>query len=188
VHDLDKPCDHCDDRNFERALSFVLAHEGGLAEDPNDPGGVTNFGISVRFAGSVQLDVDGDGRTSGEDIRALTREQATKLYFEHFWQPLRCAEMPAGVALIVFDGGVNQGQRAIARLVQRAAGASDDGVIGRKTLRAIRLWDGRYADLVDEIAARRARRYAQTWKFERYGLGWMRRLMGAHGTARSLTA
>jgi len=168
---------------FEQALSAVLAHEGGLADDPADPGGITNFSISIKFAGSVNLDIDGDGRTTGEDIRALTREQAAELYFDHFWRPLRCAEMTPGVALIVFDGGVNQGQRTIARRLQRAAGAIDDGIIGRNTLRAIRSWDGRYGDLVNEVAARRARRYAQTRNFDRYGLGWMRRLMDVHAKA-----
>ena len=171
---------------FEHVLSAVLAHEGGLADDPRDPGGITNFGISIRFAGSVNLDIDGDGRTTGADIRALTREQAAELYFDHFWRPLRCAEMPPGVALMVFDGGVNQGRRTIARRLQRAAGSVDDGIIGRNTLRAIRSWDGRYGDLVGEVAARRARRYAQTRNFERYGLGWMRRLMAVHGKALSL--
>lgn len=168
---------------FEQALSVILAHEGGLADDPHDPGGITNFGISIKFAGSVNLDIDGDGRTTGADIRALTRGHAAELYFDHFWRPLRCAEMPASVALIVFDGGVNQGRRTIARRVQRAAGAVDDGIIGRNTLRAVRAWEGRYGSLAGEIAARRARRYAQTRNFDRYGLGWMRRLMDMHAKA-----
>ena len=171
---------------FERALAVVLALEGGLADDAGDPGGLTKFGISLRFAGSLGFDADGDGRTTGEDIRALTRDQAAALYGEHFWRPLRCADMPAGLALIVFDGGVNQGRRAIARLLQRAAGAVDDGIVGAGTLRAVGAWHSRPDDLIDEIAARRARRYAQTRNFERYGLGWMRRLMRVHGEARSL--
>ena len=171
---------------FEHSLSIVLAHEGGLADDPRDPGGITSLGISIRFAGSVNLDIDGDGRTTGADIRALTREQAAELYFDHFWQPLRCAEIAPGIALTVFDGGVNQGRRTVARRLQRAVRAIDDGIIGRNTLRAVRSWDGRYGDLIDEVAARRARRYAQTRNFDRYGLGWMRRLMDVHGKALSL--
>lgn len=171
---------------FEYALSVVLSHEGGLVDDPRDPGGITNFGISIRFAGSVSLDIDSDGQTTDDDIRALTRAQAAELYFNHFWRPLRCVEMPASVALIVFDGGVNQGRRTMARRLQRAVGVVDDGIIGRNTLRAIRTWEGRQTELIDDIAARRGRRYAQTPNFDRFGLGWMRRLMQVHGEARSL--
>ncbi len=157
-----------------------------MTDDPRDPGGITNFGISIRFAGSANLDIDSDGRTTGDDIRALTRERAAQIYFDYFWRRLRCADMPAGVALIVFDGGVNQGIGTIARRLQRAVSANDDGIIGGNTLRAIRAWDGRYARLIDEIAARRGRRYAQTRNFEHYGLGWMRRLMQVHGQALTL--
>lgn len=171
---------------FEHALSVVLAHEGGLVDDPRDPGGITNFGISIKFAGSVNLDIDGDGRTTGEDIRALTRGQAAELYFTHFWRPLRCDAMPPGLALLVFDGGVNQGRRTMARRLQRAVHAIDDGIVGPNTLRAVSSWNGRYGDLIDEVAARRGRRYAQTRNFDRYGLGWMRRLMAVHGKAREV--
>ena len=174
--------------SFERALSIILVHEGGLSDDPRDPGGVTNFGISIRFAGSVGFDVDGDGRTTGEDIRALTQEHAASLHFDHFWKPLHCADMSAGVALIVFDGGVNQGRATIARLLQRAIGVTDDSVVGRNTLHAVGSWAGRIDDLIDDVAARRACRYARTRNFERYGRGWMRRLMHVHGEARSLVA
>jgi len=173
---------------FAHALSIVLAHEGGLVDDPADPGGITNFGVSIRFAGSVNLDLDGDGWTTGEDIRALTRAAAAVIYHDHFWAPLQCAAMPPAVALMVFDGAVNQGRRTTARRLQRAAGAIDDGHVGPNTLRAIGQWSGRHTALVDDIAARRARRYAQTANFERYGLGWMRRLMTTHGYALALIA
>ena len=144
------------DTSFERALPVVLFHEGGLSDDPSDPGGITKFGVSVRFAGSVGIDINGNGRTTGEDIRALTVDQATRLYFNYFWRPLRCTELPPGVALIVFDGGVNQGRAAIAKLLQRAVGVAADGIIGRDTLHAVALWNDKLGDLVDEVAARRA--------------------------------
>jgi lysozyme family protein len=172
--------------SFDHVLSIVLAHEGGLVDDPHDPGGITNFGISIKFAGSVNLDIDGDGKTTGEDIRALTLADASELYLDHFWRPLRCAEMPPGVALMVFDGGVNQGRTAMAKRLQRAVGAADDGVIGPKTLAALDRHHNDYAGLINEVAARRGRRYAQTRNFDRYGLGWMRRLMAVHGRALSL--
>ena len=35
---------------FELAIPIVLKHEGGFADNPADPGGATNFGISLRFS------------------------------------------------------------------------------------------------------------------------------------------
>ncbi len=171
---------------FERAVSIVLTHEGGYVDDPRDPGGVTKYGISIKFAGSVNLDIDGDGETTGEDIRALTRTQAVELYREHFWKPLRCAELGhPGLALIVFDGGVNHGVRTMARRLQRSAGSTADAVIGPKTIEAVKNWSQHYPALIDEVAARRAKLYALTSNFDRYGLGWMRRLMDIHNKALS---
>lgn len=172
--------------SFERAVSVVLYHEGnGIFHwDDFDPGGATKYGISLKFAGSVNLDLDGDGKTTGEDIRALTRKQAVGLYHEHFWLPLACDKMGhPGLALMVFDGGVNQGVRTIAKRLQRAVGAVEDGVIGPHTLGAAKMWADHYDKLIDEVAARRMRRYAQTRNFKRYGLGWSRRLMDVHNKA-----
>lgn len=169
---------------FERAVSVVLEKEGGFVDDPRDPGGITNFGISIKFAGSVNLDIDGDGKTTGEDIRALTREQAVELYRKHFWLPLRCHDLgDPGLALMVFDGGVNQGVRTVAKRLQRAAGAADDGIVGPQTIKAVKKWERVYPALITEVAARRGRRYGQTRNFDRFGLGWMRRLMDIHAKA-----
>lgn len=170
--------------SFERAFDIVLHHEGGLSDDPRDPGGITKFGISIRFAGSVNLDIDGDGRTTGEDIRALTRARAAQLYREHFWLALACDKIDHfGLALMVFDGGVNQGVGTIARRLQRSVGAVDDGKIGPMTLATIARHANDYPSIINDLAARRGKRYAETRNFDRYGLGWMRRLMKIHATA-----
>lgn len=171
---------------YERAVSIVLLHEGGgrFHWDGYDPGGPTKHGISMRFAGSIGLDTDGDGETTNADIEALTRRDAVGIYEKHFWRPLRCPDLDdAGLALMVFDGGVNQGTAAIAKILQEAAGADPDGKIGPKTIAAVEQWGDHYPALIDEVAARRALRYARTRNFKRYGLGWMRRLMDVHRKA-----
>ena len=34
---------------FADVVAMTLAHEGGLVDDGDDPGGITNRGISLRF-------------------------------------------------------------------------------------------------------------------------------------------
>lgn len=146
---------------FSRALAFVLAHEGGYTDDPRDPGGETNFGICKR----VYPDLD---------IKALTRDAAEVIYQRDYWHAARCGGMPPAVAVMHFDCTVNQGPTAAAKMLQVAAGVTPDGVIGPKTLAAVRAADTR--KLVTEYAARRAMRYASTNGVNVFGLGWMRRL------------
>ena len=97
--------------SFARAVAFVLAQEGGYSNDPNDPGGETRYGISKR-------------RYPAEDIRNLTVERARELYRRDYWDKNRCGELPAHMALCVFDAAVNGG--APVRWLQMAVGASID--------------------------------------------------------------
>lgn len=71
---------------FEEAVEFVLAYEGGYVNDPNDPGGETNFGISKRAYPNV-------------DIKNLTREDVIDIYRRDYWDRCRCGELPSGVDL-----------------------------------------------------------------------------------------
>lgn len=175
---------------FQRALSVVLPWETGGRSDgaphssPTDLGGTTKWGISIRFAGSIGLDIDGDGRTTNHDVLALTREQAAEIYETHFWRVMRCGEMPYGLALAVFDGAVNQGTGITPRLLQRAAGVIDDGIIGPVTLAAVTRPDRRHEVLLDYMA-RRGKRYAGTATLEANGRGWYRRLLDIHAKART---
>jgi lysozyme family protein len=178
---------------FEWAASLVLDQsiEGGLVDNPADPGGITNHGISLRFASTVEdlngdgrpdLDIDGDGDIDADDIRKLTVEQARDVFRHYFWRLLRCDELPVGLALLVFDAGINQGRGPAIVMLQEALGIKADGKIGPVTLAAAVAAAGR-PSFIDEYAARRAHRYSTTKNFEIFGLGWMRRLMKMHSTA-----
>lgn len=140
-----------DDTRFTSALQQVLRHEGGLVDHAADPGGVTNFGISLRWLASLGLsdgDIDRDGDIDADDVRGMTVEKAAALYFRHFWQPHHYGQMPVVIGSKAFDLAVVMGPRQANRLLQRALSAvegdgghrvrlHDDGVIGNQTLAAI---------------------------------------------------
>lgn len=130
--------------NFDRAILDVLKHEGGYVNDPADRGGATNFGLSQRTYPMI-------------DMKQLTRDDAIAIYRRDFWQK-RYDEMPYQIAAKTFDMAVNMGIGQAHKLLQRAVGAVDDGIIGPKTLAMI---DGMDADdVLRRITAEQKKFYA----------------------------
>lgn len=169
---------------FLWAVNEILRHEGGLSNDPNDPGGATNFGISLRFAlkigdldgdGRPDLDIDGDGDVDVHDIRALPRATAIDLYRTHFWMPAHCDRMPGPIALAVFDATVNQGRGPAITLLQEALGVTPDGQPGPITLGAIVRRES--SALLADYLSRRIVRYASLVGWLHYARGWTRRVL-----------
>lgn len=175
--------------NFDAAMRFVLKHEGGLSEDPRDTGGITKHGISIKFAGSIHFDLDGDGKTTAADIRALDTGHAKAIYREHFWDRLYCDLLPGGIDLLVVDGAINQGVNRMARLLQRSLGLVDDGVLGPKSRAAIGALlraPERHHGVLRELAYRRAKKYSEAATVEHHGNGWFRRLFEAYDESLTL--
>ncbi len=87
---------------FESALKFVLKHEGGYVNNPNDTGGETNFGISDRRDGVVdgKADLNGD-LVPDVAIKDLKQEQAAIVYNREYWTPCKCEQLHPAVALIL---------------------------------------------------------------------------------------
>ena len=64
----------------------IVAREGGFVNDPDDPGGATNFGVTIGTMRGLGLDLDGDGDVDVADVRALRREQAVEIFIEHYFE------------------------------------------------------------------------------------------------------
>jgi lysozyme family protein len=118
----------------------IVAREGGFVNDPDDPGGATNFGVTIHTMLRLRLDLDRDGDVDVADVRALTREQAVDIFIEHYFNRPRIAELPASIHASVFDMYVNAGGNAV-KILQRLLGqmghqVSVDGALGPQTIGA----------------------------------------------------
>ena len=118
---------------FLKAVKDVLALEGGEVNDPLDNGGRTKYGISQRAYPQL-------------NIGALTEEHAIKIYYEDYWQLLKCDYLPPIVAFKLFEMGVNVGRHRAVTLLQIALNAYNgntalkiDGQIGKITITAVNL-------------------------------------------------
>lgn len=173
---------------FDRALAHVLEMEGGYTDDPHDPGGPTNLGITLGvFASWRKVTLTAANRASlVRDLKAIDRATVREIYRRRYWDAARCAELPAPLAFLHFDAAVNHGVGNAIRFLQEAAGAGVDGEIGPETRAAVARTP--LADALDAYAAIRKRRYRALPHFWRFGRGWLRRVEKTLKRARDLVA
>ena len=152
---------------FIQIFNRLIGHEGGYVNDPRDPGGETNWGITKRTAQANGY----QGST-----RAMTREQAYKIYYSAFWLRYQCDKMPDAVAFQFFDAAVNHGLGNASRMLQRAVNVADDGIIGNMTIAAIKKMA--ISDVIMRLNAERLEFYCKLNTFATFGKGWVRRVAG----------
>lgn len=151
------------------ALAAVLKHEGGYVNHPADPGGRTNLGVTQRVWESWTNQPADEAA-----MRALTPALVAPLYRERYWNAVRADELPPGVDLAVFDCAVNSGPGRAAMLLQQSIGVWPDGVIGPKTMAAIK--ENEATEIVNRFCELRLLflRGLPTWPT--FGKGWERRV------------
>jgi len=119
----------------------IIAREGGYVNDPDDPGGATNFGVTIHTMRALGLDLDRDGDIDAQDVRRLTRAQAEDIFIRHYFHKPRIALLPDALHATVFDMYVNAGGNAV-KILQRLLAefgerVSVDGALGPNTAAAV---------------------------------------------------
>jgi lysozyme family protein len=164
--------------NFDESFHLVLVHEGlnarknnpyGFSDHPNDPGGVTQLGVTQRaweewVGHSVSVTA----------MKALRPETVKPFYKEKYWDKIKGDFLPSGVDHAAFDLAVNSGVSRAARYMQRIAGVQQDGIIGPKSLDAINAYPPQ--EMINALCDDRLDflKRLPTWKT--FGKGWDRRV------------
>ena len=165
--------------NFENALEHVLKSEGGFVNNPKDPGGMTNLGVT-KAVWEEYL-----GHPVGEaDMRALTPEKVAPMYKRKYWDACKCDALPAGVDYLVFDFAVNAGVGRSAKILQRALGVPEDGAIGPTTLHNVSVMDR--GELIARFSEAKEEFYKSLKTFDTFGKGWLSRVAEVRGTAQTM--
>ena len=120
-------------QNFERSLPFTLQWEGGYVNNPADPGGATNRGVTQNTYNQY---LAGKGRRAA-DVRAISDAEVSDIYRSMYWAASQCDAIAWALCAAHFDTAVNTGPKQAAKLLQRAVGVADDGAIGPETLAAV---------------------------------------------------
>ena len=154
--------------NFKNCLELVLKSEGGFVNNPQDPGGMTNLGITKKSLEEwLGHDVD------EKFMRKLTPEMAAPFYEQKYWRACYGEVLPRGLDFVVFSFAVNAGPGRSVKLLQQAIGCLSDGVIGSRTRELIS--NSNIATLIVKFSEARRDYYRALKTFPIFGKGWLAR-------------
>jgi lysozyme family protein len=163
--------------SYAASLDRLLRHEGGYTDHPSDPGGPTNFGITLADARRYWK-----GNATAADVRAMPLDVARRIYRERYWNAMRCDELPAGIDYAVFDYGVNSGIGRAGKVLRRVLAMPDNtSVVSDEVIAAARAWV--VSDLVVAICTERLAFLKSLKTFPVFGRGWTARVNGVRAAA-----
>ena len=155
--------------NWDKCFEMVLKHEGGYVNHPKDPGGRTNLGVTQRAWEEYV------GRSVDEaEMRSLTPEIVKPFYKSRYWDRIKGDDLPSGVDYAAYDLAVNSGVGRAAKYLQSIAGVPSDGIIGPKSLAAIK--DCPADEMVDAMCGMRLEFLKALPTWDTFGKGWGRRV------------
>lgn len=163
-------------------ISRVLESEGGYVNNPKDPGGPTNRGVTIGTLRLLGIDIDGDGDIDVDDVKKLSEADARKVYGEFYWKPIHGDMLPVGVDYFMVDTSVHSGVGRAVKILQQCIGVEDDGVFGPRTMAAL----NRVANheiLINKLCDRRlmflksiVNKKTGRLSWEEFGRGWQSRI------------
>jgi lysozyme family protein len=157
--------------NFEKCLEMLLVHEGGFVNHPDDPGGMTNLGVTKKvWEEWVGHDV------SEKEMRNLTPTMVASLYKRKYWDACRADELVSGLDYCVFDVAVNSGVGRAIKLLQQTVGATPDGGYGSITAALVKEAEKDPEKIISLFSSRRLEFLESLKAFPTFGKGWSRRV------------
>jgi lysozyme family protein len=170
---------------FDTCFASVIHSEGGFSNNPRDPGGITNLGVTKRaWEAWVGHSV------TEQDMRQLTPAIVAPFYRANYWNAVHGDSFPVGIALCLFHCAVNAGPKRAATLLQGIVGAVPDGAIGAGTQAAVRAFLSARGEQALVAAFQDALRayYRSLSTFEVFGRGWLNRARDVEQQALALVA
>jgi lysozyme family protein len=118
----------------------ILSREGGYVNDPDDPGGATNHGVTVHTLRRLGIDLNNDGAVDARDVQLLSMERACTIFIDHYFHGPGLDQLPEPLQVTVFDMYVNAGNNAV-KILQRLLNqmwidVAVDGALGPQTTAA----------------------------------------------------
>lgn len=152
---------------FNTIFERLQIHEGGYVNHPNDPGGETMYGVTKRVA---------QAHGYWGDMRHLPKSLAKEITEKSYYKAVKGDQLDRLIAMQLTDAAYNHGNRRAVKFLQAAVDASQDGLIGPRTLAAVNAMDKN--DVVFLFNAERIEFYTRLRTWQTFGRGWARRVAG----------
>ena len=159
--------------NFEKAFERLIGHEGGYSIDRNDPGNWTGGKVGSGTLKGTKYGIAANTYPN-LDIKNLTIEQAKAIYKKDWWDKLGADQLHPAIVFQLWDFAVNAGKSRAIKELQQAVGVPDDGIIGPKTIAAVKAKD--VNDVLLLLASERLCFYTSLSTWSTYGKGWTNRV------------
>lgn len=153
---------------YLKAMEAVYYDEGGYTNEATDPGGPTNWGITIHDA-RMYWKPD----ATAQDVKNMPKSVAAEIYRKHYADAIRYDDLPAGVDYAVLDYGINSGIGRAVPVLQRLVGAPVDGKVGPITIQKVKEADP--ATLINQIYDERLAFLKGLHHWPTYGRGWTAR-------------
>ena len=153
---------------YSDAIERLLKSEGGYVNHPSDPGGPTNFGITLADYRKYKK-----AKATAADVRRMKVSEAKDIYRGKYWNAIRGDELPAGVDYCLFDYAVNSGTGRAPKVLQRVLAVAVSGRVDDETIAAATEADAKA--IINAICDERLRflKSLKTWAV--FGAGWSRK-------------
>ena len=168
-------------QTYPQAISQIFESEGGYTNNPKDPGGPTDWGITLHDAQQFW-----NVNATAEDVKNMPKSVAESIYEQHYAVPVRYDDLPAGVDYTVLDYAVNSGVSRAIKVLQETVGVTADGQLGPVTLQAVLAKDP--VTTINQIWLERLQfdKSLPTW--DTFGAGWTTRCTTGRLLAQQLHA
>lgn len=160
-------------QNYEKIMDFIYVEEGGFVNNPNDKGGATNKGITIKT-----LSAHFGRAATVNDVKNLSTFTANEIYRKEYWNKIVGDQLPSGVDYTVMDMAVHSGVSRSAKFLQRIVGVNQDGLIGAKTIQAVNNFIKAYSAkiLIERFNTDRQKWLETLRDFKHFGRGWSARV------------
>jgi len=152
--------------NFDKSLALVLKSEGGWVNNPADPGGETNLGVTKKV---WEEWVGHEVKT----MKDLTPADVAPMYKAKYWMACYAPQLKTGIDYALFDAAVNMGSGRAIKLLQECLGCVPDGTIGPRTLQLI---DQKKPQDVIEAFSKRKIDFYESLNKPQFINGWLKRV------------
>ncbi|MGB5886358.1 MAG: glycosyl hydrolase 108 family protein [Acinetobacter venetianus] len=159
--------------NFEKAFERLIGHEAGYSIDKRDPGNWTGGKVGIGILKGTKFGIAANTYPN-LDIKNLTLEQAKAIYKKDWWDKLGADSLHSSIVFQLWDFAGNAGKPRAIKELQQVAGVSADGIIGPKTIAAVKAMD--VNDVLLKLTAERLKFYTSLSTWSTYGKGWTNRV------------